>query len=262
MISVGSLRGAPGATTIAALLSWAWPDTGLPRFVIEADPAGGAIAPRWQHLNGLAWEPGLLELATARSDIDRSALEHNSQPLAGNLRVLPARAMPAQVAAALTNLGDDGVAQLHSLSTGPGRAADITIDVGRIDLAGPAGPILEQSELVLIVLRPRLDEVNAALVSADALSEAGVPIGLVCIGDRPYKPKEIGNEAGADLVLQLPDDRRSGELFHANGFAWRGLRRSPLGRAMRTVAAAVAQHVDTHETAAGRRRDQQATSVR
>ena len=257
MISIGSLRGAPGATTTAALLAWGWPDTGLPRFVVEADPAGGAIAPRWQHVTGLAWEPGLLELATARSDIDRSALDHNSQQLTDGLRVLPARAMPSQVAAALANLGSAGALQLHELSTGPGRAADLMVDVGRIDMAGPARPILEHSEMVLIVLRPRLDEVNAALIGADLLSDAGLRFGFVCVGDRPYKPKEIGTEAGTDLVFQLPDDRRSGELFHANGFAWRGLRRSPLGRSMRTVAAAVAQQLEVHDAAPARGRDEQ-----
>ena len=49
--AVGSLRGAPGATTLAMGLAAAWPaTTGRRCVVVEADPNGGVLAARFDEL--------------------------------------------------------------------------------------------------------------------------------------------------------------------------------------------------------------------
>jgi hypothetical protein len=55
IVTLGSVRGAPGVTSWSLLLAAAWPSMSAPeRVVLEADPAGGVLGVRY----GLGVDPG------------------------------------------------------------------------------------------------------------------------------------------------------------------------------------------------------------
>lgn len=234
LVAVASRRASPGATTVAALLAWLWP-TDDDRFLIEADPAGGVLAARWNHIAGLSWEPGVLELAASRTDLDKESLAAHGQSLVAGLHLLAARSLPQQVDAALSNLGAAGATALADLPNTP-----VIADCGRLAAGSPAIAIAKASAMTLVVFRPQLEEVQAVLLGVSELQADGVNVGLVAVGDRPYHPAEVAERAGVEFCVQLPEDPKSADMFFRNGFAWRGLRRSSLARAAQSVADAVA----------------------
>lgn len=235
LVSVASRRAAPGATTFAALLAWLWPSDRA-RFLVEADPAGGVLAARWNGIAGLSWEPGMLELAASRNGFEPDVLAAHSQRLVGGLHLIAARSLPQQVDAALSNLGVSGATELASLPSTP-----VVADCGRLDSSSPALGLARASAITLLVFRPQLEEVQAVLLGVSDLQAEGVNVGLVAVGDRPYHPAEVAERAGVDFCVQLPDDPKASDLFFRNGFAWRGLKRSPLARATQSIAEAVAE---------------------
>lgn len=234
LVSVASRRSSPGATTFAALLASAWP-LDHTRYLIEADPAGGVLAARWHEIAGLTVEPGLLEMASSRSNIDVELLRSHSQRLTPELRLIPARAVPQQVEAALSNLGAEGAHALSRLPSSP-----VVADLGRLSASTPSLLLARASAITLLVFRPHLEEVQSVLLAVADLQAEGINVGLVAVGDRPYHPADVAERAEVDFFVQVPDDPKSSDLFFRNGFAWRGLKRSPLARATQSVADAVA----------------------
>ncbi|MCW2499451.1 MAG: hypothetical protein JWN87_1127, partial [Frankiales bacterium] len=78
LIAIGSVKGSPGATTLAMAMAARWPTPGAT--VVEADPGGGSAA-AWF---GLCREPGLAALATAAA---RSTTHDGLTPFAQQLPV-------------------------------------------------------------------------------------------------------------------------------------------------------------------------------
>jgi hypothetical protein len=70
-----------------------------------------------------------------------------------------------------------------------------------------------------------------------------VPVGLVLVGSGAYSSAGISAELGVDVLGAIPDDHRSRALLMSGGFSSRSLARTPLARAMRGVADAVAVRV-------------------
>ena len=97
-------KGAPGATTLAALLAWLLAGPRVPTaLVIEADPEGGVLAARWHDAAGLTHEPGLLSLAAARGGSVEERLRRHAQVVtdgvelvAGTVRPGSGRSVPAR----------------------------------------------------------------------------------------------------------------------------------------------------------------------
>jgi len=86
LLSIFSIKGAPGVTTLACLLGAAWPEPGAVA-VVEADPAGGDLAARF----GLSVHRGWSSLisSTRRSE-EAPSLDPHLQELPGGLPVLVA----------------------------------------------------------------------------------------------------------------------------------------------------------------------------
>ena len=84
------------------------------------------------------------------------------------------------------------------------------------------------AERVLLVVRPRLDEVVALAPGRRVPPGAGLPLGLVCVGDRPFHPLEVADQAGLPLLGVIADDPVAAALVFAHGLDGRGLRRSRL----------------------------------
>ena len=244
IIAVGSWRGT-GTTTTALLLAacLAMQDE-REAWLIEADPAGGAIAGRMQipgHLIGglervafpteriapveafgaAAHDMAALHLVTAPSDPFRAHACHQPR--------LP------------------WVASLRDL------AGDVVIDVGRLRGGTPAWPILAIADVVLLVTSP---EISAAVSSSEWMHASGrvspADPGLAAEKTRfvfvespggvSFPRTMLSDELGGQLAAWLPWDPAAVDLIHRGARPDdRRLRRSALIVAVNHCAMGVAK---------------------
>jgi hypothetical protein len=239
LITVGSVRGGPGATTLAVALAAVWARRGRASFLVEADPDGGVLAARF----GLGHRPSLTELGVrARTSISPDDLWAAAQALPAPGADHPVPAIVAhpsadQCQAALRTVGSRLGALLDSLPE-----HDVIADVGRLRPGSPALALVEESSLVLVVLRSRLEEIDAVAQRITALNERGA-VRLVLIGDRPYPAVEVASVLGVGVLGVIAGDGRSAAAFCGDRNV-HGIGRLPLLRSTRAVAVAVAAHLD------------------
>jgi hypothetical protein len=203
LVTLGSVSGAPGVTTLGVALTRSWPGaTGGRAVLVEADPDGGALAAR-------AGVPsfGLRELAAqARTRFPGSVLEANVTDLTGPTPAILAPADPA-----LSSCAAQGLAPIaYGLREIPGTT--VLADVGRYRADSPATCITEAADLRVVVLRGEIAEMETAaalghlpgdgrtaavLVGADDGLAARVArrLGLRVLGTVPHDPK------GATMVF-------------------------------------------------------------
>ncbi len=234
IVAVASRKASPGATTLASLLAWNWPDQRQRRLLLEADPSGGSLAARWHASHGITLDPGLIDLSAAQGRLDEDSLGHLSQPLSDQLRIVTAPPVPHQTTAALSGLGDRGAATLAALP-------DLTVfaDLGRLTTSSPSMAFARRAVLTILVCRPTLDEAQILGPAVAELGGAGCTLGLVCVGSSPYDPAEVAERIGLPLVGVVADDPDAAASINRDGFAARSLRRSRLARTSADVASAV-----------------------
>jgi MinD-like ATPase involved in chromosome partitioning or flagellar assembly len=238
IIAVAGGKGSPGATAVAALVATAWPngddeshgDHESPPVLLEADPEGGVLAARWHRALGVTHDPGLLSLAAAR---DGSALERvrrHSQRVGDRVDLVAGPPGAAQAEACLRELGEGGAEAL--------REAPVVcvVDCGRLHPASPALPWARAADHLLLVTRPRLDEVVTLAPAAQRLLAAGVFPTLVCVGAAPFEPTEVAEQVGLPLQAVVFDDPAAVAALFAHG---PGARRVARGRLRRSVTALV-----------------------
>jgi hypothetical protein len=237
LIAIGSLKNAPGVTTWSLALAVRWP---LPMrsVLVECDPSGGSIATRFR----LAPNPGLATLtAAARRDTNPHLLWSHVQYLPGGLPVLcaPTGAQFARTALATLLDSRDAVSVFRAAAV---PNVVVIADCGRLDPGSPAMAVAREADRVLLLTRPRADDLchlaaDLAMVdlwslrphlvlvgpghsATEVTRELGVPVA----GAAPYDP------AGARALSGYADPHRA---------ARRGPRRSRLGRAALAVADAL-----------------------
>jgi hypothetical protein len=239
LVTVGSVRGGPGATTVAVALASVWARRGRAPFLLEADPDGGVLVARF----GLGHRPSLTELgARARTSISADDVWQAAQalPAPGRDHAVPVVvAHPAadQCQAALRTVGPRLGGLLDSLPD-----HDVVADVGRLRPGSPALALVEESSVVLVVLRPRLEEIDAVAQRVTALKHHG-SARLVLVGDRPYPAAEVASVLGLTVAGVVADDTRSASAIRGDGNV-RGLSRLPLLRSIRALAARLATELD------------------
>ena len=225
-----------GTTTSAVALAGTWPPA-RKVVLVELDPAGGTLAAS----SGWAAEPSLVTLAAAaRRTSDPEAIWAHCQRLPGGAAVLAAPVASEQARSATRMLpGLPG--RLDELD------ADVLVDAGRFDpMAALPGAVMGASRLVLCA-RPRLSDLHALAAFLDAgpgegLLEAG-RLGLVVVGDGPYRDAEIADALGVGVLGRLPWDEGAAERLATIPASDRRLRLSPLVRAARSLATALAADV-------------------
>jgi hypothetical protein len=179
----------PGLTTAVHAIATAWP-AHRRAIVAEVDPAGGTLAARFD----LAPEPGLTDLAAAgRRGLSPDTVLRHCRPLASGVIALVAPVSPERVTSALAVLGSVLGVALDSI---PG--TDVLADCGRIDRRSPAMELVHSAPYAVLVVTPSLEGVAYAQARVDALSIPAGRLALVTVGERPYRPDEVGN------ALQLP----------------------------------------------------------
>ena len=240
LITLGSVRSC-GVTTLAAGLAATWPGD-CRRLLVEADPAGGTLATQ----AGLGPEPGLVSLAAAaRRQGDPSLAFDHVQCLPGEVLVVCGPPASSRARSALSMLSGllgrlDDLDELH---------AEVFCDCGRLDRTTDNVDLFERGRLAVLVSRPRLSDLNALAASLEERAEQPRRPVLVLVGDGPYPAKEVAEVLGVDVAGQVPWDPDAAAAIGTAPISSRQLTRTPLVRALRSLAGALAERL-AHEEAA------------
>ena len=232
LIAVASVKGSPGATSLAVGLAACWPAPGA--VLVEADPAGGDLAFRF----GRRRDPGLAELATDTrlgSRVPDLGAYTQRLPLGVDVVFAP----PEQKTSAV--LGGPRGGDVYGESVQAVRlvarncvpllrraATDrlVLVDVGRLGWDSPAMPLVAAADVLLLVSRPGRDAVDAVRVRRDrllGLTAKTTSIRLVLAGKLSGSPLKIAAAAGLPLAGALPDDRRATAILTGRrrpGWGW------------------------------------------
>ena len=241
LVAVAAAKAAPGVTTSALALAGVWP-ADRQVLLVEADPGGGDLAARF----GLAAQPGLVSLAAAaRRQVDSALVGEHAQTLPGGLGVLVGPPGAEQAAAALAMLAPTVLAGLDGLD-----GVDIIADLGRLDPGSPALGLASVASLLLVVVRPRLDELQHLAHRVPALRRDCRALGVALVGTGPYPAEEIAAALGVEVLGALPSDPRAASLLGGSAASASALRRTPLVRAARGLTEAIAGRVGGSAAAA------------
>lgn len=232
VVAVGSVRSC-GVSTLAAGLAMLWPRADS-RLLVEADPAGGVVAAA----AGLAPEPGLVSLAAAaRRQSDPGMVFEHCQALVDGTAVLcgppgaaRARSALAMAAGLFRRLGE--------------LDADVLLDCGRLDPASPAADLFDRADVRILAARPRLADLHALGAFLEGQDRAPRRELLVLVGSGPYPPDEIAEAIGTPVAGLVPWDRGAAEAIPGTPVGSRRLTRTPLVRALRSLAAELAGRVE------------------
>ncbi len=222
VLAFASAKSSPGVTTAVVALAAGWPrHRGV--LVVEADPSGGDLAPRFD----LSTDPGLVTLAAAgRRELSPETLSNHVQTLPGRraAQVLVAPASAEQSQAALAAVRGRLAEVLGRL---PG--VDVLVDCGRLDPGSPALELMGASDLAVLVVRPVLSQVHHLHARVASLPGTA-PTGLVTIGDSPYPPLDVAGTVRLQLVGLLAHDGRAAAALAGEAGSSRDLARSALMR--------------------------------
>lgn len=236
LVAVCSVKGRPGATTVALGLASVLSPQSQP-VVMECDPAGGDLVARHR----LTVAPGLVEVAAAtRSSPDGGDVlsRYTQRVRLGRVSVdvVAAPAGGAQTRVALSVLSRPGRATL----TPPDRV--LVADLGRLDFSSPAWPVLGLADAVLLLVRGRVDEVAHLRAHVDELVRAAGPrLAVVLAPGGVYGAEDVADalrvgSAAVPVLRPLPDDRRAAGVLGGELVAGRRWLRLPLMTALAQLA--------------------------
>jgi MinD-like ATPase involved in chromosome partitioning or flagellar assembly len=232
LICVTSAHGAPGTTTLSLLAAGCWPRAAA---VVEADPSGGVLAVRY----ALGRTPGLADLVAAvDTHAPASALWSSAQSLPGGLRVVPAPESGEVTVGILDDAAGPLARWLRRLED-----VDVIVDCGRSHPGSPAVALMGGADAVLVVVRATADQIYPSAYRAHALAaQSGCPyVGLVLVGDGPYRPEEVATQLQVPVLGVVTEDARTARSFAGGGgAAGRAVRRSPLVRSVNVLVEGLA----------------------
>ena len=229
VVALGSLKHSPGVTTLALALTHAIAER-TPRVVLlDADPAGGDVAA----YVGTPTEPGLVTMAAACRHPDAHLdLSSHARPLPNGGSAVVAPAAPHHAAAA--------IAAIAARMPAAGATDDIAVvDCGRLAASSPTLPMIEDATSLVVLLRPTVAGVSAVVEQVGWLRSLGAAnTVLVVQGEHPYGAAEVERATGLPVLAVAPIDGRGAEAAYG-ALPERAERRTPLGRAARSLADAV-----------------------
>jgi len=220
VVALASVKGSPGVTTAALALAARWP-AGLRVLLVEADPFGGDLAPRY----GATVTGGLASLfAAARRELTPEAVWDHVHELPGGLAVLYGLAGVRQ-AAANENVWPAIATALAGLD------ADVVVDAGRLlpQFAGGVGPILGQADALIVLCGSTLDAIVHLQNALPGLvaERRGRRLLVVPTGSLGYSVDDIASTLEVDVGPAMPDDRAAAAAL-ANQRRMRRLEKTPL----------------------------------
>lgn len=233
-VCFASVRNRPGTSTVWLLTAIALRAGGRQVLAVEADPDGNDLATTYE----LGQNPGLVSLAAAarRGSLPAGSADEHARHLPDGLAVIPGPVPGEEAAAAVGSIAG----RLASLAAVDGRVW--CVDTGRLTAISPALPAATGSAITVLVCRPNRTEALALPARVATLTAAGCRLGLVTVGAAPYRPGEIAEHAGIDLLGTFPTVRDADDMVAAAITGRRG-RRSLLWRAAVDLAAAITDRV-------------------
>jgi hypothetical protein len=239
-----------GVTTLALALADRWP-ADVEAVVVEADPAGGDLTARF----GLAPNRGLVSLAAAaRRTHDPELLWEHLQRLPGGLAACPAPAGAEQARAVLAGLAGGGLAALRAAAD----YADVAVvaDCGRLDPQSAALPLVLTADVLLLVVRPRDDELSQLAARLAVVAGWRPSAWHVVVAHQPdreggYAVRDITRALGARVLGPVPHDPDAAAVLAGRRRSWTGVARSRLGRAAAELAGRLAAYADDGGADAG-----------
>jgi len=246
LVALASVKGSPGTTTFALALAARWPRPGAAPALVELDPAGGDVGSRWQRHD----EPGLagLVLAARHDLVGDGAAFVQRLPVGADVILAP----PGDAAAAtMAEFAAVGPAVLRALAA----TRPVLADLGRLDTRSPALPYLEAADELVLVVRPRPEELRHLRTRLPGLLHRCGRARLVLAGAGPYRPDEIVEYLQLPVAGVAPHDPVAADILagrshpvNRGGLAGRLRRgegwwtRRPLLAAARTLAGQYATH--------------------
>lgn len=248
LISVLSLKGSPGTTTLAVALAARWPAPAR-ALVIEADPSGGDLGLRFS----LSSTPGLGSLAAAaRRESDADLVWRHTQQLPGGLPVIAAPPDADQARAALSALAPDPTSGLGVLRAAANRPDTVVIaDCGRVDPGSLALSIVRASDVVVLLSRAHADDLAHLPRRLPTVGRWSPNPVLLLVGEG-YSTAEVARELGVPPLGRVPDDPSGAAVLcgRPNKLRWgrSGPAHSTLGRFAHRVATELATRERTPAT--------------
>lgn len=207
-VVLASARSSPGVTTSMLACASVWPGRVL---LVEASEDGGALAARF----GLGFEPGLTTMAAAlRHGRTTTDLAAHSQPLPGTDERLVALVGPPATEQAQVLLRSVAARLEGVLSETAGEAV-VLIDAGRLSAAPLAAPLIASADRLVLVARPRVEELQALAHRLAVLARIGPQPELLLIGDRPYGPEEIAVTLDCPVLGVVAHDPEAADALAA-----------------------------------------------
>jgi len=230
VVSLFSLKGAPGVTTLASLLGAAWAGS-RSVVLVEADPAGGDLAARFGLSARVGWSS--LTSSTRRSG-GIPPLGPHLQTLPGGLPVLVAARGPERRPAAT----DEGAA----IRSGPGGTSEevpglTIVDLGRLGADDTVSESwLDVSDASLVVVRGDVSSAVQLRDRAEHLSAAcRGRLGTVVVAGG-YSGRDLRDFTGVASVADVPLDPAAAAVASGGAGSGRRLERSPLWSAVVRMA--------------------------
>ena len=230
LVVIGSLKSAPGVSTLVAVMAYQWPQHRR-MALVEADADGGVLAARF----GLHPEsPSLVSFAaSARHGYDQNLFWESCQRLPGGPMAM---VVPSSGRSVSRSLQQIDFAELNECLTD----TDLLLDAGRLRQEGPTQRLCESAGLLVMVVRPVFENLAVLLHRASTLGDRS-KLGVVIVGDGPYPPEEIDEAltqaAGqrSSVLGSIAWDPRGAEGLTSEASRNRVLRRSHLARTTRHV---------------------------
>lgn len=218
LIALGSLRGAPGVTTLALAMARFADAKGWDTILVEADPEGGVI----RHLlPDLSPDRDLLSFAvSARREASSAVLHDHAQPLDNgtSARVLLAPEVGPKVVRALDLIDES----LVDIANHPKRM--VIVDCGRI--ANAAASIFNAADTRWLLTLPDAPSVLSLRALYEAYPDEATRVGTILVGDEPYGPADLAS-IGIGVAGNLAHDPKTAD-------AVRGVGHMPLKRFLKS----------------------------
>ncbi|MFC7305128.1 hypothetical protein ACFQVC_12965 [Streptomyces monticola] len=230
LIALGSLKGAPGVSTLALALAATWPAGGTRRPVVaEADAAGGDFAVRF----GLPDTDGLLALAAGARHAGADAeFDACTQHVAGDVPVIVAPNGADQAFNSVTEVAD----RLSVLTGDADSEGTVLLDLGRLGPA-PSRQLARAADRMVLVARGRAEALADVAARPGWLD--GADPELAVVGPCRYSAADIAMALDMEQhrIHLLPwDDRAGAALSGQARVGERRWRRSPLAAAASGLA--------------------------
>lgn len=215
LISFVSAKGSPGVSTAIIGLAARWPGDVV---VADLDPIGGDVGTRERDAddNALDEQRGLVSLGAAVRAGDEVDLADHLQQTRDGVDVLVGATGPRQA----QSLGPAWPHLQRTLRSHPG---DVLVDAGRFIPGSPAGPVVENSDAVIFLVRSEIAAVAhlrdrlATVREPWALGRAGATrVGVIVVGD-PRDQRSVddigrllaASELDVTMLGTIADDARA-----------------------------------------------------